>query len=234
MSLLLFICFVCFAVAASVLAKKLTVPAALTGGLLAVLIFFGQGWTGIALMGSFFVLGTLATSWKKKRKEDLKLAQENEGRRNVGQVLANGGAAALIAISSLLFPQHANLFLLMTAAAFSSATADTVSSELGSVYGRKFYDVLTFKKGRRGDDGVISVEGCLAGLLGSIIITVVYAASKGFSSACWWIIVCGTVGNLADSYLGATLERKGIIGNDAVNFFNTVLAALLMLLLQTR
>lgn len=232
MNLLHFACFLCFAVAASVLAKKLTLVAALAGGVLSVAIYFGVGWMGIALMGVFFLLGTLATSWKKKNKETLGIAQENKGRRSVGQVLANGGAAGILGLLAIGFPQLKSLCLLLMAAAFSSATADTVSSELGSVYGKKFYDILTFKRGRRGADGVISLEGCLFGLMGSVIIAAIYASSKGFSRECLWIIICGTAGNLADSYLGATLEKKGIIGNDAVNFFNTVIAALTMLALQ--
>ena len=40
------------------------------------------------------------------------------------------------------------------------------------------------------------------------------------------IILAGLIGNLADSLLGATLERKGVLSNDAVNFLNTAIAAL--------
>lgn len=214
------------------LAKKLTLPAALTGGALGVIIFFGVGWMGIALMATFFLLGTLATSWKKNTKQTLGIAQENKGRRSVGQVLANGGVAGLLGLLSVLFPQYAPTFLLSMAASFSSATADTASSELGSVYGRKFYDILSFKKGRRGADGVISMEGIFFGLGGSAIIAAVYAAGSGWRRECLWIVVAGTIGNLADSYLGATLERRGIMGNDAVNFLNTAIAALFLFLWQ--
>jgi uncharacterized membrane protein len=45
-----------------------------------------------------------------------------------------------------------------------------------------------------------------------------------------WIIIAGTAGNLSDSVLGALLERKNIIGNNAVNFLNTFIAALVALL----
>jgi uncharacterized membrane protein len=34
------------------------------------------------------------------------------------------------------------------------------------------------------------------------------------------------MGNLADSVLGATLERQHKMGNDTVNFLNTLFAAL--------
>ena len=231
MSLLFFFVFVCCCMAASVLAKKLTMPAALTGGVLAAVIYAGVGWTGIALMGTFFILGTSVTSWKKKTKQTIGLAQAGKG-RTTGQVLANGGAAAILGLLAIVVPSSAPLFLLMMAAAFSSATADTVSSELGSVYGRKFYDILSFKNGQRGLDGVISMEGLLFGAMGSAVIAAIYTIANGRTPDILFIIVAGTIGNLADSYLGATLERKGIIGNDAVNFLNTMFAALSILLLQ--
>ena len=218
--------------AASALAKKLTWPAAVTGCVLAAIIFFGVGWCGIFLLGAFFLLGTLATSHKKLRKQSLGIAMENKAGRTVGQVLANAGAAGFCGLFAILLPQHAELFLLCTAAAFSSATADTVSSELGSAYGRRFYDILTLKKGVRGADGVVSVEGLLFGLVGSVAIAVVYAVVVKWSLECAGIIVAGTAGNLADSVLGATLERKGILQNNAVNFLNTVFAVLVLLLWQ--
>jgi uncharacterized membrane protein len=36
----------------------------------------------------------------------------------------------------------------------------------------------------------------------------------------------GVLGMIADSFLGATLERRGIMGNNAVNFSSTAIAAL--------
>jgi uncharacterized membrane protein len=47
----------------------------------------------------------------------------------------------------------------------------------------------------------------------------------------WVVIISGTAGNLFDSVLGATLERKGYIKNNLVNFLNTVFAALVAYLL---
>ena len=192
----------------------------------------GVGWTGVALMTAFFVIGTAVTSWKKGIKQAIGLAQENKGRRTTGQVLANGGAGGLLGLLAIIFPQGAPVFLLMIAAVFSSATADTISSELGSVYGKRFYDVLSFREVQRGPDGVISVEGLLLGVIGSVVIAIIYAIDKGFHSSFAWIVLAGTIGNLADSYLGATLERGHRIGNDLVNFSNTLIAAMAAFLLS--
>lgn len=232
MNLLLFAGFLSVCVVVSIRTRKLTIAAGLTGALLASLIFWGLGWMGIALLGTFFVLGTAATSWKKRTKQTLQLTQEPSTGRRPGQVLANGGAGGLLAALAIVFPQHHLLFLYVAAAAFSSATADTISSELGSVYGQRFYDILSFKKGERGLDGIISAEGTLLGIAGSILVATVYAVSQGWNLNFLWIVLAGTAGNLADSYLGATLERKGIIGNDVVNFANTVAAVAVALLLK--
>lgn len=226
-----FLVFLIFVVAASFLSKKLTLPAAVTGGVLAVLIYFGVGWPGIYQLGTFFLLGTLATSWQKRSKVQMAFVGENDSRRTTGQVLANGGAAAILGLLGILFPGEAYLFRLLMAAAFSSATADTVSSELGNIYGTRFYDILSFGKGLRGADGVISLEGTLFGVAGSLVIAAVHVLTTQFNFDFVFIIIAGTVGNLADSYLGATLERKGTIGNNAVNFWNTVIAVIVAYLL---
>ena len=198
----------------SVFAKKLTPIAALVGGVIGVCVYIGAGFTGIAMMAAFFALGTIATSWK------------------ASQVIANAGVAVIISLLVPFFPQHSVLFQVMIAAAFSSATADTLSSELGNVYGRRFYNILSLKKDQRGLDGVVSSEGTLAGVCGSIIIALIYVIGFDWNSYLFFLIVLsGTIGNLSDSVLGAAFERKGVLQNDVVNFLNTLVAALVAVLL---
>lgn len=215
----------------SVSARKLTVVAALTGALVACLVFVGAGYTGVAMMTTFFILGSAATSWQHHQKQNFTTAEEHKSGRTAGQVLANAGVAAIAGILVLIFPVYAPVWVLMMAASFASATADTLSSELGTIYGRRFFNVITWKPDQRGLDGVISLEGTLIGIGGCIIIAVVYAISFSWDSRLFSIIIAGTMGNLTDSVLGATLERRGYIGNNMVNFFNTLTAALIMLLI---
>lgn len=215
----------------AIVAKKLTVPAAVTGAGVCTIIFTGVGWPGVALMTAFFVVGTFVTSWKKQQKAALGLAQQNSGRRTSSQVLANAGTAGVLALLAHVFPAEAPLCLYLVAAVFSSATADTVSSEIGSVYGKRFYDVLSWKQVPPGGDGVISLEGSFAGLLSSSLMAAIYSLTAGWHEATAGVIIAGTAGNLADSLLGATLERKGLVGNDAVNLLNTIAAVIIALLL---
>ena len=211
----------------SVRNRKLTLPGAITGGVIAWLIFTAAGYSGIAMLGAFFILGTVATSWKKREKLKFKAAEDRSSQRTTGQVLANGGVAGILGLLILFLPMKAELLTLMMAASLASAMADTLSSELGMIYGRRFFNVITLKKEEKGLDGVISLEGTMIGLVGSSLIAVVYCLGFGWSMTNFSILVlAGTIGNLADSVLGALLERKRYITNNQVNFLNTFIAAL--------
>jgi uncharacterized protein (TIGR00297 family) len=210
----------------SVKAGKLTLAGAMVGGLIGWGIFIGTGFTGLAMLATFFVLGTGATAWQAGLKESLGLTGKEEGRRTAGQVVANAGVAAILGALAWYLPEQAELCRLMLAATFASATADTVSSELGNVYGRRFYNILTFRKDARGLNGVVSLEGTLAGVLGSALIGGIYGLGFGWNLGVVWIILAGTLGNITDSVLGATLERRQYLSNNGVNFLNTALAAL--------
>ncbi|MBO2011573.1 DUF92 domain-containing protein [Hymenobacter negativus] len=207
-------------------AGKLTTAGVWTGGLLGVLIFLGAGFTGLALLALFFGLGSAASVWKVSDKRHLGLAEENQGRRTAGQVLANAGVAGLLGLLSWQFPAHAPLAQLMLAGSFAAATADTLASELGNIYGRRYYNVLTLRPDTRGLNGVVSLEGTLLGAAGSALLAAVHCLSHGWGPAFWWLLVAGTVGNLTDSVIGATLERQQYVSNNTVNLLNTLVGAL--------
>lgn len=210
----------------SVRAGKLTTAAVWTGGLLGVLIFLGAGFTGLGLLALFFALGTAASAWKVIDKRQLGLAEENKGRRTAGQVMANAGIAGLLGLLSWQLPTYAPLAQLMLAGSFAAATADTLASELGNIYGRRYYNVLTLRPDTRGLNGVISLEGTLLGTAGSALLAVVYCLHYGWGAAFWWLLVAGTAGNLVDSVIGATLERRQYVSNNTVNLINTLVGAL--------
>jgi uncharacterized protein (TIGR00297 family) len=216
---------------ASVKAGKLTPAAAITGGLLGLAIFMGAGFTGLAMLATFFLAGTVATSWKMSYKISQGLAEENKGRRKASQALANGGVAGLLGLLSWWWPAQSPLFQVMLAAGFASATSDTLSSELGNIYGRKYYNVLTLKPDERGLNGVVSLEGSLWGLAGSALIALLYGLGFGWHGGVVVVLLAGAIGNISDSVLGATLERRLYLNNDAVNFLNTTIAALAALVL---
>lgn len=221
-----FVVFLLVAVFLSVRLQKLTLGGGITGGIIALCIYAGAGLTGVTILGAFFLLGTLATSFGEKTKQTIGAAEHNKGRRTAGQVIANGGVAALAGMIAYCLPHYSTLMILAMAASLSSAAADTLSSELGTVFGRRFYNIFTFRKDIRGENGVVSLEGTLCGIAGSTLIALIHAAGFGFSDHFFVIVISGTIGNITDSLLGATLERRGKIGNNAVNLANTLAAAL--------
>jgi uncharacterized protein (TIGR00297 family) len=207
-------------------ARKLTRAGVWTGGLVGVLVFLGTGYLGLGLLGLFFALGTAATAWRVADKRRLGLAEEHKGRRTAGQVLANAGVAAMLGLLGWLRPGFAPWAALLLAGSFAAATADTLASELGNVYGRRYVNILTFRPDTRGENGVVSLEGTLLGLAGSAVVAGCYCLAQGWGPWAWWLPVAGTVGNLVDSVLGATLERRGTLSNDLVNALNTLAGAL--------
>jgi uncharacterized protein (TIGR00297 family) len=210
---------------------KLTGSGAITGGVVALCIYMGTGFIGIAMLAAFFISATIATSHKKNTKRSLGDSQHPE-KRDARQVLANGGLPAILGLLAFILPDNALLAAVLTAAAFASATADTLSSELGTVYGKRFYNIITFKPDEKGRDGVISLEGTIIGIAGAAVIATVYAIGFGWNSVFLNIIIAGTIGNIADSVLGATLERKGYINNNEVNFLNTFISVIVCCLVM--
>ncbi len=213
----------------SIASRKIDVPGGLTGGVLAFAIFLGGGLAGVLLLFCFFVLGSAASHWKRKEKGRMGLAQENRGIRSVRHAVSNGGVAAGCGFLAWCYPQYQGLCFAMLAASLASATADTLASELGNIYGRRFVNILSFRPDKRGLDGVISLEGSLLGALGAVIIAAIFFAA---SDASWMIAlgvaVGGVFGNTLDSVLGASLQRNGYMTNDTVNFANTLGGALFM------
>ena len=232
-SLIIVLLVVTLAVWASIKTNKLTTAGAIAGGILAITIYLGIGWFGIMMLGIFFLLGTVATAWQAKTKTKLGIAEKDSGKRTLGQVFANGGVAGLLGLLAIIYPDLLYIWALMTAGSFASATADTLSSELGSVYGTRFYNCISFKRDQRGLDGVVSIEGLVIGIVGSTIIATIYSIGYGWHTGGITIVLAGTLGNLADSVLGATLERKGVLTNNVVNFLNTLIGALAAVTLYT-
>lgn len=230
--LLFYICLIP-AVALSYYSGKLTFIGALTGGLIALLIYEGAGYTGIAMLALFFIAGSWATGWHFHQKVAFGTAEERKGRRTAGQVIANGGVAAILGATAWGFHNNISLLQIMMAGGLAAAMADTLSSELGTVYGSRFYHILSLKPDQRGLDGVVSLEGTLIGVAGAGLMAVVYSIGFGWGMQFCWIVLAGAAGNAVDSVLGAALERGQRIGNNMVNFLNTLTGALVCLALMS-
>ena len=222
-----------------------TPAAAATGALLCASMMFStfvypyEPWrTAIVPVLAVLVLTSLATRFGRRRKERLGTAEEKHGRVSA-QVCANLGFAALVcspgaqsmlAGGKMISTDNSLFAVLLTFAAYASlaeAAADTVSSEIGQVLGGKPFMLTTFRRVEPGTDGAISAPGTLAGVLAACIIGTIgaWALQGNLFTGCV-ISVGGIFGLLFDSLLGATVERKGWLNNDAVNFISTASAAI--------
>jgi len=210
----------------AILLGKIDIMGGIVGGIISTLVFLGGGWSSLSLIVAFFILGTASSQWKIEYKVNLGLAQANRGKRSLIHVISNAGIAGTCGLIAWLLPDTSIITRGMIAATMASATADTVSSELGNLYGTRFINCISLKKDVRGYDGVISLEGTLFGFIGSSIIGLLYGYFYGINEEVFVIVGAGVLGNYVDSLLGATLQRKELLNNHEVNFLNTLFAAL--------
>ena len=196
------------------------------GALLGSWILILGGGGAYLLLCAFFGLGTAATHLGYRRKAERGLAQEEEGRRGARHVLANCGVALLLV---LLFPSRFSIALgAAYVAAFATATADTLGSEIGQLWGRRTFDPLRMRPVASGSEGAISLEGTLAGALGAGILALLGAILQFYPYSMLWIpLLAGVLGSGLESLLGSSQSIRGRLDNEALNFLNTVVGAIL-------
>jgi len=190
---------------------------------------------GLMPLLAVFLLTYAATKVGRAKKERLGTGESKRG-RNAAQVAANLGVASLLATVGPMVVEGgtkgSNSFGgLLAVAALSEAAADTVSSEIGQVFGGQPRMLTTFRRVPPGTDGAITLAGTLAGVIAAAIVAAIGSWAMGEDwLLCAWITAGGTAGLIFDSLLGATVERKGWINNDAVNFLSTVTAPVFSIL----
>lgn len=194
----------------------------------------------------FFILGTGVSKMKTKEKSDAEKKQEHTGARNWKQVLANSLPAVLLSWMYFFTKESVYLFLAFTV--FSAAASDTFSSEIGMMSKGKVYHILTGKPLPMGVSGGVTLQGLVAGFVGSVLLSLPILLS--FSAEEYLLgVLLGFLGTIIDSILGASLQRKYVdlsgklqdipvhardlpkkgfkmISNNAVNLLSLTLVAL--------
>jgi uncharacterized protein (TIGR00297 family) len=205
---------------------------ALAGALVCFLLYTCVGPGAIVALLSVFGLAWVTTRFGSQRKRKLRIAENQDG-RSASQVLANLGVTAGCVVLYALLGKSV-IFLLAAAASLSEAAADTVSSEIGEASNEKARLITNWTQVPAGIDGAVSLQGTLAGLVAAIVVSAVCVLG-GLLPWKWLGIsaMAAVAGTVTDSFLGASLQRRGILNNDSVNFLSTLFSAVVALLIAS-
>ena len=228
----------------AVIVRKLraaTLGGAVCGGMICLLVTFWTGVqrasvvrSGLTPLVLLFLLTFLATRAGRRRKVEAGLAEGRRG-RNAGQVIANLSVAGICTSPwtpwmlgghvGLIFTGGAIWMKATCLAALVEATADTVSSEIGQAFGGTPVMITTLRRVKAGTDGAVTALGSCAGVVGGAVVALAggWAMRLGMAAA-MIALVAGVCGLFFDSVVGATVERRGWVGNDLVNFASTAFA----------
>jgi uncharacterized protein (TIGR00297 family) len=206
--------------------RGVTTGGAVAGAAVCFALLWSVGLGAFAGLLVVFVLTWIATRIGYGRKQRLGTAEARIG-RNAFQVLANLATSAGCAVLyATLWPDRR--LVIAMAAALAEAAADTVSSETGQAIGGTPRLITTWQKVEPGTNGAITPAGTVAGSVAAVIVALVCVLAGIFGWRSFAVCAAaGFAGMGFDSFLGATLERKHLLGNNAVNFASTIVAAVL-------
>ncbi len=192
-------------------------------------IYLGYGYKSFLLLLAFFALGSAATRLGYAQKASRGVAERRRGARSWREAVANTSAAAFFALL-VITTTHEAAFLLALVAALAEAAGDTVSSEIGQWLSPRAYLITSLEPVAAGEDGGVTWVGTVAGLAASAaVVGLGYGLGLCGRGGAALALAGAVAGNLLDSLLGATLERRGRVTNGIVNFAGTSFAGALAL-----
>jgi uncharacterized protein (TIGR00297 family) len=205
-------------------ARAVSVSGVIAGALVGAWILAAGGWGAYAVLWCFFLCGTLASKLGYQEKEKRGTAQAGRSRRGAKHVVANCLLAALVA---WLSPYQARWGIVL-AACFAAALADTLGTELGSLYGNRPFSPTGGGRLDVGSSGAVSWPGLGASLLGAALIALAGAAAGVvYPGDAWIVVAAGFSGSLAESVahdLGRRFSFR--LDHEFANAFNTFVGAL--------
>ena len=189
---------------AKALSRSGALAATLTGGL----IFGLGGFPWAVLLLAFFISSSALSRAFARRKAALSEKFSKGSQRDWGQVLANGGLGAGLAVAQSIFPGQAWPWVAF-AGAMSAVNADTWATELGVLSSRLPVLITTGKDVERGASGGVSTLGTLSALAGAGLVSALASLVFPLGHALPLLAIgagAGLAGALFDSLLGATVQ----------------------------
>ncbi len=114
-------------------------------------------------------------------------------------------------------------------ASLATKLSDTFASEIGKAYGKRTFLITTLQPVPPGTEGAVSLEGTLAGVVGSVIMAGAGVALGLVGAASVPLILAAAfVATNVESLLGAALQNGDEYPwatNEFINFLNTLIGA---------
>jgi uncharacterized protein (TIGR00297 family) len=206
-------------------ARKVTAGAAVTGVVFAGAIYAGAYLAGLVVLAA--ALGLTLVSSRAARWSTTGVLAPGEVRA-MGNIVANCLVGTLAAVAERLSGDwSATLTAIWLVAGIAAGASDTVASEIGRALGGTPRQFPTFRRSAPGTPGAVSVLGTLAGAIAAALI----ASPAAFLWLVPWeavpvIVLACTIGAGAESALSTAFESSGMLDNNALNFLNTAIAAI--------
>ncbi|GAP96467.1 TIGR00297 family protein [Leptolyngbya sp. NIES-2104] len=220
---------------AAIVPKKLLTPGGLANAwILGVLVWGCLGWQGYLLVMFYFLVGSGVTFIGKDQKEALGIAEARSGARGAGNVWGSALVGSICAVLAFVLANQQiaidliPLLQLGFVASFCTKLSDTCGTEIGKAYGQRTFLITTLKPVPRGTEGAVSLEGTIAGIVGSISIAIVGWLLGLISPIGIGIcVIAAFVATTIESLIGATIEDKvPLLTHDVVNILNTLIGAI--------
>lgn len=228
-------------------AHTLTRSGMLAGWTVGAAVLYGVGWQGGAVLAAFFVSSNLISRVAPARA--LAALDSKSDQRDLWQVYANGGAAAIGALIGLADPR---LGLWLVTGTLAAAAADTWATSIGTLSRSSPRLAWSGRMVPPGTNGGMTVAGSIGGAGGALVVAGAGAWAAGLPILLPVGTLVGFLGMVADSTLGSVFQGRfnclicgedsewrvhrcgasteiagGLawLNNDGVNFVATMLAA---------
>jgi uncharacterized protein (TIGR00297 family) len=210
-------------------------------------ILYGAGWKGGAVLAAFFVSSNLVS--RIVPQPAFAGVDPKSARRDLWQVYANGGAAAVGALVGLGDPR---LGIWLITGALSAAAADTWATSIGSLSRLPPRLLWSGRSVAPGANGGMTLAGSAGAVAGALVVSGTAAVVAAMPILLPLGMLIGFLGMVADSTLGAVFQGRfhcpacdeasewrlhrcgnstrhtgglGWLNNDGVNLLATILAA---------
>jgi len=183
------------------------------------LIFGLGGWVWGVLLAVFFISSSLLSHFREREKAVVAEKFEKGHRRDMGQVLANGGLGAVIAVLSAIVPESvipSGMWFFLFLGVMATVTADTWATELGTLSKGAPRLITSGRAVEIGTSGGVSPLGTGVSFAGGLLIGLTAGLLAPLAGLLPWSAalpvaligaLSGAAGSLIDSLLGATIQQ---------------------------